>query len=269
MKNTITTKSFFNLLFLLLGLGTINAQTAKSFYLEFGGAVTNFQDVKYSKVPYSGGGLALNFGYEKEIDQVIWNTGLNLRGSFESAKTFDNKAWAINPTIQFKYLRKISDQFAIGVNWNVLGLYLRNAADLGNNSIYFVASSDLMASAQYRRNKFDFGLDVGLLTWVKESTGFAFSASQNILEDGLFDYQNERLEDPFGFKYYQLKSGFKHLLVQTHIDYMVSDRFELGYQWSARHFSEVKNYPVTIGSHTLTMRWNLSKKTRGMEGNKF
>ena len=47
--------------------------------------------------------------------------------------------------------------------------------------------------------------DLGILSFMKESTSFGFSAPQSALENGEFNYQNEALESPFGYKYFDFK----------------------------------------------------------------
>lgn len=250
-------KTFSIFTILLLGLISIQAQTTKSFFLKLGGAYTSFQDVKFSKVPYSGAGGVFSLGFERENTKSIWEAGLAIQVSTETSSTHDiAKPFIINPKAYFKFLKKINNRFSVGGHWDILSLYLRQDNGLGNNGMYYVTSSDLLASVNYKYKKIDFGLDLGILSFVKEGTSFAFSAPQNGLEDGEFDYQNEQLADPFGFKYYEIRSTFKHFILRTNINYQLGKRFEVGYQWNVRHFAEVEDYPVTIGKHNLTIRWD-------------
>lgn len=256
-------KIIFSLMLVFIGLTTLQSQTTKSFYLELGGGLTDFQDIKYSNVVYSGMSGIFNIGIERERMNHLWNAGLMITGGKESASTHERGSTiAVNPKFYFRYMRKINDQLAIGGHWDILGLGIRGNRELGNNGIYYLGSSDLLIASTYQIGKFNFGLDLGVLFYIKEGTSFAFSAPQNGLEDGEFNYQNEKLEHPLGFKYYQLRFLTQHLNLRTNITYQLNDRFRITYRWSTRHFSEVKNYPVTMGSHHVSIRWNLKHKVK-------
>lgn len=266
MENTISKsmkKSLYSLVLIFVGLSATLAQSRKSLFVEVGGAYSTFQDVKYSAVSYSGGGAAFTFGFEKENTKSIWSAGLDITFGKEKPNTHSSgNVTALNPKFFGRYLRKINDQLSIGGHWDILGMYFRNTEGLDNNGSYYITSSDLFASGTYQFGKFNFGLDLGVLSYQKERTSFAFSAPQNALEDGNFDYQDEALDNPFGFKYFRLKSLPQQLNIRTNITYQWKDRISVAYQWSARHFAEVKNYPVTIGSHQIVLRYNISYKTK-------
>ena len=256
-------KLSFLLLIFLGSLTVIVAQTTKSFFVEFGGAYTSFQDVKYSAVGYGGIGVAFRLGFESNTPTVIWGIGLDGNYGKETPNTHNvGPVTTLHPKFYGRYLKKINDQFSVGTHWDILGLYFRDTEGLDNNGGYFITSSDLFAAGVYHRGKWNFGLDLGLLSFQKERTSFAFSAPQNALEDGAFDYQNEALENPFGFKYFTFKPIGQQLYLRTHIQYQWKERFWVGYEWTARHFAEVKNYPVTVGNHRIVVRYNFIHKTK-------
>ena len=253
-------------LMLLLSFGSLTlsmAQTTKNFFVELGGAYTTFQDVKYSAVSYGGVGVAFRFGIERSTPKAIWGVGLDGFFGTESPNTHNvGNVTTLHPKFYGLYLKKINDQFSIGAHWDILAIYFRNMDGLVNNGAYYIASSDLFVTGNYHKGKWNFGLDLGLLSFQKERTGFAFSAPQNALEDGEFGYQNEALENPFGFKYFTLKPLGQQLYLRSRIQYQWKKRISVGYQWTGRHFAEVKNYPVTAGSHQLVLRFNLTHKTK-------
>ena len=102
--------------------------------------------------------------------------------------------------------------------------------------------------------------DLGLLSFMKEMASFAFSAPQNILEDGEFNYQNEDLSDPFGYDYFELKHIGNNLNIKTSFLFQYKERISIGYVWNIRHFANVKSYPVTTGMHNITFRYNIFHK---------
>lgn len=245
----------------------VQAQDSKQFFIGLGGNNTSFQDLKYSKVHYTGLGGTFELGFQKNKTQSIWGYGLTFPVSFENAATHENgQVTGFNPRIHTHYLQQIKDKLWIGGRWDILDFNLRNTKGLGNNSLYYIVGSNLYASGQYQiplkgQMKLNIGLDLGLLTYFKESTSFAFSAPQNGLEDGEFDYQNEALENPFGLKYYVFRPLGKNIDIRTIFDLQVNERWSVVYQWNMRRFAEVKGFPVTRGSHLLTFRYNISYKT--------
>ncbi len=256
-------KLFLGITLFFVGLTTTFSQSSKSFFMELGGSYTTFQDVKYSTVSYSGVGGAFRLGIERNTPKAIWEVGLNGNIGKESPNVHDVGAvTTINPKVYSRYLKKVNDQFSFGAHWDILGLYIRKTDGLDNNGIYYISSSDLFATGIYHKGKWNLGLDLGLLSFQKERMSFAFSAPQKGLEDGAFNYQNEALESPFGFKYFTLKPIGKQLYLRTHIQYQWKERIAVGYRWRARRFTEVKNYPVTVGEHQLVIRYNITHKTK-------
>jgi len=256
-------KLLFSVTLLFMGLMTSFSQTTKSFFAELGGTYSTFQDVKFSAVSYGGVGATLKFGWQRDYPNALWNAGLDIGYGNESPNTHGaTKSTVIHPKLFGRYLRKINDQWAVGGHWDILGLNIRNTEGLDNNGTWYLTHSDLFASGTYQRGKFNFGLDLGLLTFFKERTSFAFSAPQKGLEDGDFDYQDEALDSPFGFKYFSLNALFNHLNLRTKITYQFNDRLSVGYQWQVRHFAVVENYPVTMGNHQVLVRYNIIHKTK-------
>ena len=257
-------KVSFSLLIYFTTIMVSFSQSDKSLFLKLGGTYTTFQDLKYSAVGYGGIGTTFAIGVERINDQRQWGAGFAGNFGKENPNTHNSGvATVINPKIQFHYLRTINDQLSIGAHWDVLGLYFRKIDGLGNNGNYYIASSDLFATVSYQLGKFDFNFGLGVLSFQKEGTGFAFSAPQNGLENGEFDYQNEHLSSPFGFKYYNLKTVANQLNLHTKISYRLNNRFSLAYQWNARRFAEVENHPVTSGGHQVLIRYNIIHKSNG------
>ncbi len=261
-KNENMKKTYLILLFFVVSLVQLHAQKTSSFYVDIGGGFSSFQDVKYSNVKYNGFGGVFGLGYLKENEKAIW--GVNLQGivTTEKAATHDNTVSTYNYMLQAKYLHRIKENLFVGATWDVLDLYTKTFEGLGNNSGYDVTGSTLWASGIYDYKKFRFGLDIGLASYFREGRGFAFSVPQSVLENGDFDYQNGKLEDRFAFKYYELRTIPRHFQVRTSIRYQLSNRFSVAYKWHLRKFSEVKKYPVTYGTHSLSIRYNIFKRTK-------
>ena len=253
-------------LFLFLNCSIISAQSINNLYLNFGGSYSDFQDVKYSTVQYGGIGGLISAGFEKRQSKAIWDAGFSMNIASEKATTHDSgNAFVLHPNLYLQYLSRVKEGLYIGGRWDILDFYYRNVSGLGNNSTYYISSSNLSVSAEYIYQKFRFGLDLCLLSYQKENTSFGFSTPQNALEEGEFGYQNDDLDNPFGFKYYQLKPIGQQFTIRTQIKYQFTERFSLGYQWTMNQFAEVKNYPVTYGNHWVTARFNILHKEKGFE----
>jgi hypothetical protein len=191
----------------------------------------------------------------------MWNIGLSGIISNQSPSTHKStEAATFNGTLTVGYLRNIKDNLYIGATWDVLDFYNKDFEGLGNNGTYTIASSNLFASGRYVWNDFTFGVDLGLLSFTNESTGFAFSSPQEVTEKGKFSYQDSNISNPFNAKYGFFNFINKQLNLRTSIVYMLTDRLSLSYKWSMRRFAKVKNYPVTYGSNTVSIRYNFGHK---------
>lgn len=255
-------KSIFGFILFII-THSVFTQSNSGIFVDLGGAYTTFQDTKFSDVSYGGIGINAGLGFQKDGLKATWSAGLRGNFSNEKANTHSQgTSTVIHATFYSRYLKKINENLSVGGHWDMLGMYYRSIENLQNNGNYYITSSDLFAAATYQMGKFKFGLDLGLLSFQKESTGFAFSAPQNGLEDGEFDYQNEELSNPFGFDYFVFKPIGQQLNIRTSIIYQWKERLSVSYRWSARHFAQVENHPVTIGTHQLVVRYNLTHKTK-------
>ncbi|MDC9723086.1 MAG: hypothetical protein PSN34_10020 [Urechidicola sp.] len=235
-----------------------------NFQIGLGSIFTSFQDVKYSKVHYNGVGVNLNFGYKK-IKRSYFTTNLNLIYSNENAKTHNSgKTTVLNGIIDVSYLKPIlkkdNQKLYIGAKWEVLDIYFRQTENLGNNGIFFTSGSNLKFASLYEKTisdklKLRAGFNFQLLSFIKESTSFGFSAPQSPLEDGEFSYQNEKLEALFGFKYYSLEPFTKYLNIDTKVEMHYKKRWVFTYKWNMQRSNKVKNYPMTRGSSALSVQY--------------
>jgi hypothetical protein len=264
------------LMILFLGLGqstqaqkgdsSSSSGASKNFFIGAGGIYTTFQDVKFSNSRYSGAGALLQIGIKKQKNRNYFETALEFSFSTENADTHnEGRAIVINPTLYLKYLKPISNNFLLGGRLDVIDLYYRGVDGLGNNGDTYINGSHLYGSLMYNKtinNKWQLNasIDLGLLSFMKESTSFAFTAPQSALEDGKFSYQDEALESPFGLKYFDLKHIGNNLNLKSSFMLKYKERISFGYSWNMRHFSTVKNYPTTIAKHALIFKYNLNHK---------
>ncbi len=236
---------------------------SKKMFISVGRSVSNFQDIKYSSVSYNGGGLNVGLGFNKKTDTKFMEIGLIFMSSTENAKTHTSgKTSVLNPTLYFKYLKPLNKNISVGGRIDVMDFYLRSIEGLGNNGSYILTGHHLYGSIIYNKTindkwAFQGSADLGLFSFMRESTSFAFSAPQNALEKGDFNYQNETLESPFGYKYFDFKYLGNNLNLKTELLMHYKKRISVGYKWNMRRFANVKSYPVTVGIHHLVFRYNI------------
>ncbi len=257
-------KTFLTALHCIALLFVAQAQRTNSIYFGLGTGLSSYQDTKYSDNRYGGIGGNVELGWQRSSATSRWGLGLFVLGTNESPATHkQTNALTGNTAVQLTYLRAVNDRFFVGGRWDMVNFGIKKFKDLGNNGLYGLMSSNLLASGRYEQGKFSFGLDLGLLSFVKETFSFAFSVPQNALENGEFQYQNEALTSPFSFKYGSWHTGFSHFQIGTNARWQFSNRFSLGYRWEVRRFSEVEKRPVTIGFNSLALRWEFVKRTKG------
>jgi len=261
------------ILLTVIGLWTLNgySQTdsinnSKQLYVGSGISYSNFQDVRYSNVQYSGIGTGLEIGYKNQNNKRLWGVALTFNYNSEKAETHDmGKTLVLNPNVSFNYLKPINNNFLIGGRIDLFDFYYRNTEGLGNNSNYYINAHHLYGSLIYNKNlkkewNLEASIDLGLFSFMKESTSFGFSAPQKPLENGEFNYQNSKLSNPFGYKYFESKYIGNHLNLKTSIILQYKKRISIGYTWRVRHFATTKSYPVTTGIHNFIIRYNIINK---------
>ncbi len=231
-----------------------------SFFLSLGSTNSSFQDVKYSNVKYSGLLVSFGLGYNSNSIKRIWELGLQANISRETASTYDNgKATMLNPIIYFTYLKPVNKTFYVGVRIDAVDLYIRSIEGLGNNGSYLLNGSHLYGTAMVNVDlskslKLQGTVNIGLLSYQKEGTSFAYFAPQNVLESEVFDYQDQAITNIFGYKYFELRNITNNLNIRNgiHLQYK---KMSIGYDWSLKYFATVKSYPVTIGIHNIVLRY--------------
>ncbi len=235
-----------------------------SFSIGLGGILTSFQDIKYSNARYSGIGTNLSFGYEK-ISTNYFSTNLNFMYSNEKAKTHGlGKTKVLNGVIDISYLipifKKEKQRIYLGTKWDVLDAYFRETEGLNNNSVQYVFGSNLKFASMYERTisdkvKLRAGFNFQVLSFMKESTSFGFSAPQDALENGKFSYQNDKLEAPLGFKYYTFEPFTKYLNIDTQVEMHYKKSWIFTYKWNMQRSNKVKNYPMSRGYSSLSVKY--------------
>ncbi len=241
----------------------------KNFYFGLGGIYTNYQDIKLSNIIYSGPGATGEFGFNKSVVGVyLWETGFIGNFSNEHAATHNNANTSVfNINVHFKYLRELNSHFMLGGRLDLTDMNFRLEPGMGNNSSSSITGTHLFVSGMYKKQVFNENwklnglMDVALISYQKDIPSFAMSYSQKRIEEGDIDYHNDYMGMP-GYSYGEFRYIWNNLNVRTSIYLLFKKRFAFGYEWQIRHFSVVKDYPTTVGTHSLTVRYNITHRIK-------
>lgn len=226
------------------------------FELSTGLMYTSIQNTNFSNVNWYGAGGLVGVAFKKQTDRYLLHTGGSIPLAPVRTQTHDETGNIFNPNLYLSYYRKLNSKYALGVRWDIIDYYIHSQTDLGNNQTYNLQSSSFFASLRYnaqlkKRWPIWTTLHLGLLNFNREGFSFAFSAPQNVLEEGDFDYQDQKIDDPFALKYYELDFLTSYLNLRTSLGIQISPRSSITYEWQMRHFSQVQGYPTTTGQHFL------------------
>ncbi|MCH2225367.1 MAG: hypothetical protein MK066_11420 [Crocinitomicaceae bacterium] len=248
--------------------------------IQINGIYSSFQDTKYSNVSYNGYGTGLELIHSIDRGSNRMEFGLRFNYSNSKPSTFSvneeligtelkkiGTAKEFRPTIYGRYTQKLNEHFAVGGKLDALDATFRITNGLGNNSVYYNNGHNLLASGRYDRSlssklHLSVTVDLGIISWMRESTGFAFSTPQSVVAEGAFNYQDKAVNNPFGYRFFEMLPIWKYgnLSVTSEINY--SKRWVFSYTWNLRRFSTVKEYPTTIGLHTIGARFNFRNKLK-------
>ncbi len=240
--------------------------STRNLYLGIGAAGDNYQDTKYSDVAYTGVGGVVEFGFNKNKNDYMWETALKVNfGVFVPSSSDFGGGFFIKPLVYLKYLRRLSNNLYVGGRLDLIDFYLRKTNYLGNNGLSYLNGHHLSASLVHEVGlssnwSLQSSLDLGLLSYEKELLGFAFSVPQKALEDGDFNYQNDGLINPFNYEYFQLNHIANAINIHTSFKFKYKKRISLIYTWQLRQFSTINDYPLTYGIHNIIIRYNLKHK---------
>ncbi len=269
------------LVLFLSSIVTVNGQEVSSqkqveSYFQLNTLYSAYQDSKFSNVKYNGIGQGFHIGRIREKGDKFIQYGFKFSLSRSRPSTFKvdktifgnaGSAREIQPRLYFKYLKKLNEKWHLGGKVDLLDSYFRVSSGLGNNKISYLIGSNIFASARYSKEinedfKLNFNIGLGVLSYMRESTGFAFSTPQDVTANGEFNYQDENVLSPFGFKYYKLRPlwNFGNINLVTEVKY--KKRWAFVYEWRLRRFSTLKKYPTTIAVHHLGLKYNFVSRLK-------
>ncbi len=248
-------------LHLIGGFITMYAQETKV-YFGLGGLHNSFQDTRFSDVQFGQTTVVPELGFSRISDKDYWQASayfffFNYDFPNYDTITYSNLAY----NVRLGYLRNLKPSLFLGFNWDVLDYYKRQTEFLGNNSDAYKLSSDFYISGKYLWNvtedwQFNFGLDVGLFTFVNTEPSFGANYQQNIIDNGEVTFIDSDTKTPFKLSNMEFKPFWDQVNIRTLIELNFKRRLSLYYSWDLRTYSDNKDYPVTDARHILTLRYN-------------
>ena len=245
----------------------IRRKVQKKTYVGVGGGMGAYQDAKFSNVAYNGISGSFNLGTGRESDHYVWNTDFWTRYSALRTGSHVGKGFYLDAGYSFDYTRKLTENYQLGGKWTLANANFRRFADLGNNSTGIVLSSTVSALGRYTRPinkdlKINFELALGLFSVAREGTSFAYSAVQKVLEEGVFNFQDEATTSPLHLKYASFETIGSLNKIETTLSLDFRKRWRLTYSWDLFNYRTIKGYPLTIAAHTLSVRFNYINKIK-------
>ena len=138
------------------------------------------------------------------------------------------------------------------------GLLFRNTSGLGNNSLSFLFNNTLSGTARIERplpnTRWTLGgeLSLGLISWVRNSSGYAFSTPQAFLTNGEFNYDDDVI---FKFyKYGKIEPIGKFHRMKTNISFIQNrERISWGgiYNWRMKAYDPYESGQIVQGTHLI------------------
>jgi len=256
-------KSFIITLSLLIigGNSYLSAQETKV-YFGMGGLYNSFQDARFSSVQFSKTTVFPEIGFSLASNKNYWHANayvFTFGYNFPNSDTIAYTNFAYN--FRLGYLREIIPSFYLGVNWDVLDNYKRFTGFLANGASAYKLSSDIYVSGKYiwdfKENwQFNFGLDIGLFSFVNTIPSFGANFQQNIIDNGEVTFIDSDTRNSYTLKNMAFKPFWNQFNLRTMIELNFKRRLSLYYSWDMRTFADNIGYPVTNARHTITLRYN-------------
>jgi hypothetical protein len=258
------------LLLILLGLliskGVAqNEQNPRIFSwdITLGGALTSFQDLKYSEVHWTGVGLSsgMSFVWQRK---GIHGAGIESVLASENPKTFEGtgKTKVYQGQIYYYYVypvkQKENCQLFLGGKIDVVDVNWRIVDGLSNNSSYLIFGSNFKAFSNYQRKlndkwQLDAQLGFQLFSFMEDGNSFAYAAPQHVLEKGEYNYDEEKL--PMFFTPF-----WDFMSIETSFRFSYGRHWVFNYLWRMQQSYLVKGYRMTYGYSAISVSFKLISK---------
>ncbi len=231
----------------------------KQVFISVGPGFGSHQNQVVSLTGFSGIGGGFELGFSKRSSNYLkvslaGRANILAQKGGGSAQVFE----ALNDITWLKGLPYTGkNKYYVGGNLETSGT-LRLSNELGNNTSTFLFVHTLAAMAKAERPMGDRNwvlggeFSLGLLSWVKKSDGYAFSAPQRFLTEGKFNYDDDVTLKPY--KYGGVKPvGVFHNL-RTNISLIKhGHRVNWGgvYEWQVKAYDPYTHGQYVNGNHLV------------------
>jgi hypothetical protein len=247
-------------LMLFLSPGSFMMAQSTRAYVGLGAKYDAFQDARFSDLQLTVIGPTLELGFRYVDDRSFILVAAN-GSAFLSTQpgTTEDQISSFRINTRAGYLYGLMPGLYLGGTWDILDYVTRNQSELTNGSNFFHTASDLFASGKYHHKagdnwSFEFGLDLGLVSFTKYAPSFTANLEQKAIDQGKASFQDESVRSPFTLKHINVKPIGKQLYIRTHAEVFFRRRLSMAYTWNMRTFADHKGYPLTMANHSLTLR---------------
>jgi hypothetical protein len=234
-----------------------------SWDIALGGALSSFQDLKYSEVHWTGGGLAtgMSFIWQRK---AIHGAGIEGVYGIENPKTFNGagKTKIYKGQIYYYYVHPVKHkencQLFLGAKIDAIEVGWRIVDGLSNNASYLILGTNFKLFSNYQRKlndkwQLDAQLGFQLFSFMEDGNSFAYPAPQTLLERGEYTYDEEKL--PVYFTPF-----WDFLNIETNFRFSYGKRWVFSYLWRMQQSYLVKDYRLTTGYSAITASFKLISK---------
>jgi|GEM_PF-6489636 len=260
-------KKIIVLSLLSFGWLTTNAQDVKQIFIALGGTAGTHQNQTFSSSALSGTGLNIQLGGVTQSKNLFrWQLEMPIQSNtiHNQATT---KSTIFEPSISFAWMKGLhvedANRWYVGAEIELAALF-RSTANLGNNGKSLLYNNTLSIASRIERpignSQWHFGGDVsiGLISWVKASDGYAFSAPQDFLTNGQFNYDEDASIAPYKYGELALIGQFNR--VKTDFSLFKDtprSRWGIKYNWYLRAYQPFKDGQMVQGTHGLSFFFGL------------
>jgi hypothetical protein len=253
---------------LVTGLGiTASAQTTRA-YVGLGAAYHAFQDARFSDLQITSYSPDLELGFRYVTDRSYLLAHADGFGFVTpQPNAGENTISSIGFNVRAGYLHAITPGLFLGGTWDLIDFTTRNTEGLNNNENFYLNSSDLFLSVKYLHPagenwSFEFGGDLGMVSFMKYAPSFTASLDQKAIDDGKASYQDLNVRNPWSFSHINTKPIGQQFTMRIHIEAFFRRRLSTAYIWNIRSFADQKGYPLTLAEHNLVLRYHFISRPR-------
>lgn len=249
-----------------MGMGITARSQSTRFYVGLGPMYHAFQDARFSDLQITSFSPDLELGFRFVTDRsYVLARADGFLFITPQPNAGDTSISSIGLNIRAGYLHGVTENLYLGGTLDLIDFMTRNTGGLHNNENFFLNSTDVYLSAKYlysagKNWSFEFGGDLGLISFMKYAPSFTANLEQKVIDDGKASYTDMNIRQPWNFKNYDPKPVGKQFTMRTHIEAFFKRRLSAAYIWSMRSFADQKGYPLTTAEHTLAFRYHFISK---------